>query len=355
MIPYFIVFAGISVIGFLIDLSKSRYIKYALCFFLLLIMLCLYYYRDYGIGTDTINYIPIFQDISNSNNIIDYSLSNNVEIGFSFLVYFINLFSQDYFLIFTILTSIIYINLIITVYRYNLSYILFFCSLFCIFQMYFYSFNILRQAIAISFVILATSYLVENKDKKFLILCFFAFIFHYSSVFVILFYFIYLFRVKIVNFWYLVLIVLLFALSFIFSYVIGGFDKYSIYDVDDSITTSGGFFLNLFYIVLFAIALLLKKRIHIMKSEFYFFLAIYTFYISLTLFYFSSPFLNQGMVRVSFYFLWPSIFIILIIIKNISNIRVRYFVSCTYYLFLISFTSYYLSNVGIEVVPYRFR
>ena len=355
MLPYFIVFLSVSIIGFMIDFSKYKYIKYILSFILLLVFLSLYYYRDYSIGTDTLNYIPIFQDIFNSNNIIKYSLENNIEIGFSVIVYLLSFVSEDYLFIFSSLTSIIYINLIFSIYRYKLSYTLFFCSLFCVFQMYFYSFNILRQAIAISFVILAISYLINDNNRRFVLCCFLAFIFHYSSIFVFIFYFIYKLRYRIVKFWYLIVPLLVFLLGFIFSYVVGSFEKYSAYDIEDSITNTGGLLLNIFYIVLFALAIFLNKYISFRRSDFNLFLAIYTFYISLSVFYIISPSINQGMLRVSFYFLWSSIFIVLILIRNISNIKMRYIANCSYYLFLVLFTTYYLSNAGTEVVPYRFR
>ena len=355
MIPYLIVFLSVSVLSFIIDFSKSQYIKISCLFFILISFLSLYYYRDYNIGTDTLNYVPIFEDIFIANNLVEYSIEYSIEIGFSVVVYFLSLFSKDHFFIFVCLTAIIYINLIAAFYKYQLSSTLFFTSLFCIFPIYFYSFNILRQAIALSFVVLAVSFLLKNKNKQFLFFTLLAFLFHYSSVFVVLFYFIYKFRYLLVRFWYFSVFGAFAIVYVFFGYIVGSFDKYSGYGEVDGVTSPVGALLNLFYISIFFIALYLRKYISLLKSDFHFYLATYGFFVSLSFYFMIAAFLNQGMVRASLYFMWPSIFLILIIIKNIFNIHMRYIVSCCYYLFLFSFTAYYLSNAGPEVVPYRFR
>lgn len=355
MVPYFVVFISISIFAFFIDFSKSKFIRLFLYLLILFVFVSLYYFREASIGTDTLNYIYIFQDIISSHNVIEYSFDKNIEIGFSFAVYFLSLLSNNYFFIFAGLTSIVYINLIIAINNFKLNNVLSFASLFCVFQIYFYSFNILRQAIALSFAILAISYLIKNNNKKFLILCFMAFLFHYSSIFVFLFFFIYKFREKIVKYWYISVFGTFFVLGFLFNFLVVNYDKYNAYDVADSITSSGGILINLFYILIFSLSLSLKKKIVYMTTEFYFFLAVFGFYISLTLFYLNSPFLNQAMVRISLYFLWSAVFIILIIFKNIRNSDIRYIVNCCYYMFLFAFTTYFLSNSGYEVAPYRFR
>lgn len=355
MLPYFIVFFSVSLFGFIIDFSKSRIIKVIFSIFALLCFLSLYYYREATIGTDTLNYIPIFQDIFDTTDIVDYSINYNIEVGFSAVVYFLGLFSQDYFFIFTCLTAIIYTNLIFSFYRYKLSFTLLFASFFSIFQIYFYSFNILRQAIALSFLILAVRFLLDNRNRHFFLFCFFAFLFHYSSIFILLFYFIYKFRDTLVRFWYFLVFGTFFLLSILFRLVIENFDKYAAYDEADAITDSGGILLNLFYIGIFFSAIYLKKYISVMRSEFNFFLAVYGFYIALSLFFLTASFLNQGMVRISLYFMWAATFILLILLRNIPNNNVRYIVNCCYYIFLVAFTVFFLSNAGYQILPYRFR
>ncbi len=355
MIPYLIVFFTVSVFGFIIDFVKSQYVKLLALFFTLITFLSLYYYRDYNIGTDTLNYVPIFEDVFRTNNLLEYTVISGIEFGFTAAVYFLSLFSKDHFFIFVTLTAIIYINLLAAFYRYKLSATLFFASLFCVFPAYFYSFNILRQMIALSFVILAVSFLLREKNKHFFLFCFLAFSFHYSSIFVVLFYFIYQFRYLIVRFWYFAVFGAFAVVYVFFGYIVSSFDKYSGYAGVDEVTSPVGTLLNLFYISIFFIALYLKKYISFLKSDFYFFLATYGFFVSLSLYFMLADALNQGMVRASLYFIWPAVFLVLIIIKNIFNINMRYIVSCLYYLFLFSFTAYYLSNAGPEVVPYRFR
>ena len=355
MLPYFIVFINITIFGLIVDLSKHRVVKFIFSIFILFSFVSLYYYREYSIGADTLNYITIFQNIFEVDNVFDYSIDSNIEIGFSFIVYFLGLFNEDPFFIFAALTTLIYINLIYSIFRYKLSFTLFFSSLFCIFQIYFYSFNLLRQMLAISFLILAVSFLLDNKNKRFFVYSFLAFIFHYSSIFIFLFYYLYKFRYIIVRFWYITVFGAFLSLAILFRLVVGNFDKYSAYNSGDVITDSGGVLLNLFYFSVFFLAVFLKKYISNMRSEFYFFLTVYGFYISLSLYFFTASFLNQGIIRIALYFLWSSVFIILILIKNISDIYARTIVCFLYYIFLLCFTFYFLSNAGYDLMPYRFR
>lgn len=83
----------------------------------------MYYLRDYTIGTDTLNYIPIFESIFYLKYPIEYAIEYNIEIGFVVVVYILGQFTHNYFFIFTILTFLVYFNLIFSFSRYKLSYI----------------------------------------------------------------------------------------------------------------------------------------------------------------------------------------------------------------------------------------
>ena len=136
----------------------------------------MYYLRDYTIGTDTLNYIPIFESIFYLKYPIEYAIEYNIEIGFVVVVYILGQFTHNYFFIFTILTFLVYFNLIFSFSRYKLSYILYISSFFSTFAIYFYTYNILRQAIALSFALFAVRFLLDKKNNLFLLFCFFAFL-----------------------------------------------------------------------------------------------------------------------------------------------------------------------------------
>lgn len=355
MLPYLFVFLSVSILGLFIDFFKNKHIKFIFLILSLISFVSLYYLRDSSIGTDTSNYIPIFNSIINSQDVLQYSVDYNIEVGFSFFVYFISFFTSNPFFIFLLLTSIIYFNLLFSFSRYNLSYALYFASFFSLFSLYFFSFNILRQCLAISFLFVAITFLLDSRNKMFLLFCFFAFLFHYSSIFIFLFYFIYKFKKYIVAHWYFFIIFTYFSFKFVYAFIFSSFAKYASYDGDDGITKGNGILLTLFYLIVFVFSIFLNRMIKSNKKEYEFFVAIYIFYISLSLFFISSSFLNQGLVRVSLYFMWPVIFILLIILKNIKELQLRFIFNCLFWVFLLIFMVYSLMNAGLEVVPYKFR
>ena len=355
MLPYLVVFFGVSIIGLLIDFLKNQSIKIILLFISFIFFISLYYFRDVYIGTDTLTYIYIFESIAEAGSVWDYSISYDIELGFSFFVYFISIFTTNPFIIFLLLTSVIYFNLLFSFVRYNLSFALYFASFFSLFSLYFFSFNILRQCLAISFLFVAVSYLLQRKNKMFLFFGFMAFLFHYSSILIFSFYLIYKFRKFIIDHWYFFIAITYISFQFIYSFILGSFDKYAGYDSGDDVTKPNGILLTFFYLIIFIFSLIAKNMIKINKKEYEFFVAVYIFYIALTLYYISSTFLNQGLVRISLYFMWPVIFILLILFKNIKDVQLRFFFNFLFWVFLLIFMVYSLINAGFETVPYKFR
>lgn len=158
--------------------------------------------RANSVGTDVSVYLePMILNAKSAQSFQNYLLSswqqgwvvrgvNDIEIGFSVLVYLIiKMFNSRHVLQFVIqaLTIIpIYIGLVERKEK-NLWIGMF--VYFCFF--YNISLNIMRQAIAMSFVFCAFQYLIEKKNVQFWIIMFSACLFHTTALIGFVLYFIY--------------------------------------------------------------------------------------------------------------------------------------------------------------------
>lgn len=154
-------------------------------------------FRADTIGTDVNAYlIPMFNLARDSHNIAEFFSDswmqlytprsvNSIEIGFSLLVYIVaKLFSNLYVLQFFVqLLSILPVYTALA----NLSDVLkrkvIVIGMLVYFSMcYNYSLNLMRQYIAIGFLVLAFSYLITENRRKFFLFEFIALTFHYASI-----------------------------------------------------------------------------------------------------------------------------------------------------------------------------
>lgn len=355
MLNYILVFVIVCFLGAFADFIKNKIFKRVVLFFLIISFLPLYYLRDYSIGTDTLNYIHIFDAVFNIESPFDYSVDYNIEIGFVYLVYLISIFTTNYSTVFTVFTFLIYFNFVYSFLRYNLNYALYIASFFNIFSVYFYTYNILRQVVALSFVFIAVRFLIEGKNKQYIFFSILAFLFHYSSIVVFLYYFLYKYRDTLINRWYIFLPFFIFIPFLAFKYLLSMFDKYQVYAIADNISSGTGILLKLFYILILFLAIFFRSKITKYLKEYNFFTSIYLVYVSLLIFFELLGVLNQGLVRMALYFQWSAIFILLIILINIKDVKVRYITNFIFFIFLFCFTVYQLSNYGYELVPYRGR
>jgi hypothetical protein len=126
----------------------------------------------YGTGTDYFNYVGIFNNIDNSTQEVGWILLNK-------LIHFLGLSSQW---VFVFSSFLLYFSLCFIIKRKNYCYsMIFYILLF----FYFKSFNIIRQQIAVSFIICAITVLEDKKYIKFVLSMFFAFMFHVSALFIL--------------------------------------------------------------------------------------------------------------------------------------------------------------------------
>tara|TARA_B110000003_G_scaffold273584_1_gene311646 strand:- start:10470 stop:11564 length:1095 start_codon:yes stop_codon:yes gene_type:complete len=140
------------------------------------------------VGTDSYNYFEFFSEIkvSDFTGFLDYLLINllYVEPLYYFSQWILKYLNADYrvFLIFIysfIWGSIYYASKNHIKYFYH---VLFF-SLTLGYM--FFSFNGVRQSIALAIVFVAVNYLIKSNNKKFFLTIFVAFLFHYSAILLI--------------------------------------------------------------------------------------------------------------------------------------------------------------------------
>ena len=159
----------------------ARYLFYS--FLALFISSMLAGIRGDTVGVDVKTYtIPWFNMAKSYNNFIPFYIATGTDIGFAFVIFFTTKIFDSiiavHFLIALIQALPIYI--VAYLYRdrqhmYNTMFVYY-----CLF--YLMGFNIMRQCIAASFILLAFCLLNEKNLKQFTLCIFLAFIFHKSAV-----------------------------------------------------------------------------------------------------------------------------------------------------------------------------
>ncbi len=172
---------------------KLSTILYCLIFIILVLFSSFRLVNGSGIGgVDSQSYIDYFRN----GDFVSFSLKNlllleSYEFIFYNFLWIIGKFTNNYHILFIIIYSIITYSIIKT-FKNNTpsykSYII--LSLFII--PYLKGFNIIRNAFAIAFLLLAIEQLKQGNKIKFLLLSIFAFLSHYITIIVIIFYFYYI-------------------------------------------------------------------------------------------------------------------------------------------------------------------
>ena len=178
-----------------------------LSFLLLTFLAC---FRGPYIGTDTINYVELFDDIN-----IDPSLVFRFEPGFMLYVRLLNCISDSPQIM--IITSSLFImySFYLFIKKYSCCVWL---SVFLFFSLFFNaSLNIMRQYIAIAFLLYSFDYVIRREKIKFLLLLLIAFLFHFPSIIFIIAYPLYNYSItkqRMKLFWYSLPVIILVSMSF---------------------------------------------------------------------------------------------------------------------------------------------
>lgn len=147
-------------------------------------------FRSIDIGTDTENYYLFYYRILNN-----YQFISRYEPLFQLLNYFVVKLKLGFEWV-TFLSSVLTIIPLYFAFNKSSRFPLFSWFVYIAFCYYFQSFNIMRQSIAMSWVLLAICYLDSNKsffdkksNRKTIIYTIIAILFHYTAVLVLLIYF----------------------------------------------------------------------------------------------------------------------------------------------------------------------
>ncbi|MTC78877.1 EpsG family protein [Providencia sp. wls1916] len=129
----------------------------------------------YDIGIDYYNYEKIFD----SFNQVPY------QIKYEPLYYILNIISPSYLWVNIFSSMLILLPLYFLCKKSKINPTIF-ITIFILSDMFFSSFNIVRQMISLSWIMFGTWYLLEKKILKFILISIIAISFHYSSIFVII-------------------------------------------------------------------------------------------------------------------------------------------------------------------------
>lgn len=344
MFPYLLI---ISVVMFWIALEKKSLNR--ISFWIPLILLGSFAgFRSYRVGTDTANYTRNF----NSQLNVEYFIFNkDVEFGYQLLEYALLSMTNHYFWLLTITSFIIVYCYLNVIKKYSVDY-WFSVFLFITLGIYTFSFNGLRQGLAMAIFTLAIPYLLEKKFIRYLSVCILASLFHITALFIIPFYFIVNLRVKPI---YKVLVTFLGSLllsGFLVSYISSTNDRYGGYA---KVSEEAGGFLTLgFYTVIMISAIFVSYLYKIKDKNFQ---KLLTFYASGVVFIIPLAMLGtnpSGPQRFLAYFTWTLVLIIPVVFKKINN---AYLYVATISMFLIYFilTTSIFSNLSPYTINPMFK
>lgn len=188
---YIIVFLLSVVFTYLASRIRGRFALFFLSVLALLFPVLLAGFRNPTVGTDTQNYLTFFDIAIGQSSLKNYIDSvPEIEIGYVVLTYLaakITIFSQVYLII---VSAVI----IIPVYMaaFNLKNKLSPAMVMGVFYLLFYneSLNLMRQYLAMGFILLAVSYLILNKKILYIIVMGIAISFHTTALLALPIYFI---------------------------------------------------------------------------------------------------------------------------------------------------------------------
>lgn len=186
MLIYLLVFLIVEILAVL-SCKKESSKKFKIAIYPALIVIILSIFgglRDLTIGTDVLvygsNWFEIATNFSSLSSYINYIDSSDV--GYLFINYVVSRFTSDVNMFLIVLQIICNGLVVATLYKYRdkvpfwLSLLVYLCVFYC------RTFNILRQAIALSLVFYAIRFLDENRPIRFIITVLIASTFHFTAI-----------------------------------------------------------------------------------------------------------------------------------------------------------------------------
>lgn len=176
-------------------IPKSRYVKFLLVFFSVLMPSLLAAFRDLNIGTDLGVYgLRTFDSAIKAWNVtspLSFFSEATIEVGYIIINLGVALFSSSYHVLFFVLQFIVLTLVVVGCFllKDELKQPAFFYLTYLLLN-YCFSFNILRQSIAIGIFIIACKFLISRNFWKYAVVIAIGFLFHKSILFMLPLYFI---------------------------------------------------------------------------------------------------------------------------------------------------------------------
>lgn len=192
-------------------INLHDFIVFLLLFFDFIVLIYFSSVRGPEIGTDLKTYLYYLKVIKESSaSLIFYAYRYGIEIGFVVMNRLVSFFGDD--ILFQFVTSIfIYIPIMLYI-RKNSKNMLISLFIFLCFGYYNQSFNIIRQYIALSILLMSFEFVKSKNLMKFVSLVLLAFLFHKTAIIFLIIYPIYWVNIKIkyFNLKFLIIIVLIY-------------------------------------------------------------------------------------------------------------------------------------------------
>lgn len=187
MLVYLLIFLIVEILAVVSCKNKESSSKIKAAIFPIVIVIILSVFggfRDLTIGTDVLvygaNWFEVATNFSSFSSYVDYIQSS--DIGYLFINYIVSRFTDDVHIFLMILQLICNGLVVATLYRYRdkipfwFSLLVYLCIFYC------RTFNILRQAVALSIVFYSIKFLDEKHPIKFVIAVLIASLFHFTAI-----------------------------------------------------------------------------------------------------------------------------------------------------------------------------
>lgn len=171
---YVLVFVAVVIATIFSWKRKNTFLYFSICF----LLFCVSSFRDESVGTDTWAYVEGFVDADSQSGYFFIS----PELLYQFFLYYIRLFSKSYLVFFILSYLLIYSTLTYAIKRFSTNWMLSLCVFTVCYPFFFLqSLNVMRQMMALPFVLLFICYWNEGRKKISVLFLIIATLFHFIS------------------------------------------------------------------------------------------------------------------------------------------------------------------------------
>lgn len=251
------------IIAFVLKIIKNKEKRNKVFLYCSFIQLFLFLgLRAIDVGIDLKNYFLLYDQCKGYS--LSSALNINYEKAYIIYTYFISRVIDDKQIFLIITAFITLIGQFYVIKKYSKNYFLS-VFIFMTFQFYIYNFYLLRQAIALSILLLSIKFIEERKLFIFLLMITLATLFHTSAFLFVIIYFLY--DVKIDSKKLLIIFGTIVAITLFGDYILNLIFKYiySEYELRNNLGGGYSYFIILMFILI--IATLVKKKLFIEEKN----------------------------------------------------------------------------------------